>query len=85
MDFITGFPKSKKHNDSIMVVVDKLSKYAHFILFKSTYKVVHIAYIFLKENFRHHHIFKTIISHRHAKFTGNFWKSLFSRLKTVKF
>ena len=43
MDFITGFPKTKKQHDSIMVVVDKLSKTAHFITEKSTYKVVHIA------------------------------------------
>jgi hypothetical protein len=43
MDFITGFPKTQKQHDSIMVVVDKLSKSAHFIPVKSTYKVVHIA------------------------------------------
>ena len=74
MDFVTGFPKSKKNNNSIMVVVDKLSNDAHFILLKSAYKVVHITYIFLKENFLLHHILKTIISHRDAKFTGKFWK-----------
>eukprot|EP00253_Pinus_taeda_P007149 PITA_07149 len=38
MDFITGFPRTKKGNDSIMVVVDKLSKAAHFIPVQSTYK-----------------------------------------------
>ena len=40
MDFITGFPKTGKHNDSIMVVVDKLSKVTHFIPVKSTYKAM---------------------------------------------
>ena len=74
MDFVTGFPKSKKNNNSIMVVVDKLSNDAHFILVKSTYKVVHITDIFLKDYFRLHHILKTIISHRDAKFTRKFWK-----------
>ena len=49
MDFITSLPKSKKQNDYIFVVVEKLSKSTHFILVKSTYKVVHIADIFLKE------------------------------------
>ena len=48
MDFITGLPRTKKHNDSIMVVVDKLSKETHFIPVKSTYKVVNIADVFLK-------------------------------------
>ena len=51
MDFIMGLPKRKKKNDSIFVVVDKLSKATHFILVKSTYKAVHIVEIFLKEIF----------------------------------
>ena len=62
MDFIMGLPKSKKKNDSIFVVVDKLSKEEHFILVKLTYKVVHIGDIFLKEIFRLHEIPKEIIS-----------------------
>ena len=44
-----GLPKSKKKNDSIFVIVEKLSKEAHFILVKSTYKEVHIFDIFLKQ------------------------------------
>ena len=48
MDFIMGTPKSKKQNDSIFVVVDKLSKEAQFIPVESTYKEVYIADIFLK-------------------------------------
>ena len=82
MDFITGLPKSKKQNDSIFVVVEKLSKRAHFIPVKLTYKAVHIADIFLKEIFRLHGILKAIILDRDTKFTGNFWRSLFSGLET---
>ena len=52
MDFIMILPKSKKQNDSILVVVDKFSKETHFILVKSNYKAVHIADIFLKEIFK---------------------------------
>ena len=81
MDFITSLPKSKKKNDSILVVVDKLSKVSHFIPVNSTYKVVHIANMFLKEIFRLHGIPKAIISNRDAKFIGNFWRSLFSGLE----
>ena len=62
MDFIMGLPKSKKHNDSIFVVVNKLSKVAHFIPLMSTYKAVHIADIFLKEIFWLHGIPKVLIS-----------------------
>ena len=49
---------------------------------KSTYKVVNIADIFLKDIFRLHRILKAIISDRDVKFTGKFWRSLFSGLKT---
>ena len=62
MDFIIGLPKSKKKNDSIFVVIDKLLKAAHYIPMKSTYKVVNIVDIFLKEIFRLHGIPKEIIS-----------------------
>ena len=48
MDFITDLPKNFRQHDSIMVVVDKLSKAAHFIPVKSTYKVLNIADIFMK-------------------------------------
>ena len=84
MDFITGLPKSKKQNDSIFIVVDKLSKATHFILVKSTYKVVHIVDIFLKEIFRLHGIPKEIISDQVTKFTRNFWRYVFYGLETVE-
>ena len=82
MDFIIGLPKRKKQNYSIFVVIDKMSREAHFIPVKSTYKAMNIADIFLKEIFRLHAIPKVIISDRDVKFTGNFWRYLFSRLET---
>ena len=82
MDFITGLSKGKKKNDSFFVVIYKLSKEAHFILVKSTYKAVNIANIFLKEIFKLHGIPKAIISDRDVKFTGNFWRSLSFGLET---
>ena len=82
MDFITGLPKIKNQNDSIFVVVEKLSKAAHFIRVKLTYKAIHIVDIFLKEIFRLHRILKEIILDRDTKFTINVWRSLFSRLET---
>ena len=56
LDFITGFPKTQKKNDSIMVVIVKLNNSAHFIPVKSTYKAINIAEIFMKEIFRLHGI-----------------------------
>eukprot|EP00253_Pinus_taeda_P030854 PITA_30854 len=82
MDFITGLPKAKRNNDSIMAVVDKLSKAAHFIPVQSTYRAVHIAHIFIQNVFNLHGLLKTIISDRDVKFTSAFWKTLFAKLGT---
>jgi hypothetical protein len=82
MDFITELPTSTKQNDAIMVVVDKLSKYAHFIPIKSTWKEIDISLVFMKEIFRLHGMPKEIVSDRDTKFTSNFWKSLMAGLET---
>ena len=49
MDFITKLPKMRLQNDAIMVVVDKLTKEAHFIPVKTTHKAANIADIYMKE------------------------------------
>eukprot|EP00253_Pinus_taeda_P032883 PITA_32883 len=82
MDFIMGLPKTRKNNDSIMVVVDKLSKSPHFIPMKLTYRAMQIAHIFMQNIFRLHGLPKTIISDCHVKFTSIFWKTLFGELGT---
>jgi hypothetical protein len=82
LDFIKYFPITQKQNDSIMVVIDKLSKFAHFIPLKSTFKAIKITEIFMKEIFRLHGIPKMVISHRDVKFTFAFWKKLFAGLNT---
>ena len=82
MDFITRLPTSTKQNDTIMVVVDKLSKSTHFIPVKSTCKATYIAQVFMKEIFRRHGMMKEIVSDRDTKFTSNFWKSLMAGLET---
>jgi hypothetical protein len=85
MDFITGLPTSTKQNDSIMVVVDKLRNYAHFIPVKSTCKAIDISQVFMQEIFRLHGMTKEIVSDRDTKFTSNFWKSLMAGLETKLF
>jgi hypothetical protein len=82
MDFITGLCKLTKQSDAIMVVVDKLSKAAHFIPVKPTYKSIYIANLFTKEIFILHGMPKEIISDRDTKFTSNFWKYLFVGFET---
>ena len=80
LNFVTCLPKNQKQNDSIMVVVEKLSKEAHIIPVKTTHIVSNIVDIFMKEIFRLHGIPKVIIYDRDPKFTGNFRKYLFKGL-----
>jgi hypothetical protein len=82
MDFIIGLPRTNKQHDSIMVVVDKLTKDAHFVPVKTTHKATNIAEIFMKEIARLHGIPRTIVSNRDTNFTSNFWRGLFKEFGT---
>jgi hypothetical protein len=82
MDFITGLPRMNKKHDSIMVVVDKLTKDAHFVPVKKTHTTTYIAKIFMKEIDRLHGIPRKIVSDRDTKFTSNFWSGLFKGFGT---
>jgi hypothetical protein len=77
MNFITKLPRTRKKHDSIMVVVDKLTKSAHFILVKLTQKETNVDDIYMSEIARLHGIPKTIVSNIDQNFTSNFWKGLF--------
>jgi hypothetical protein len=66
----------KKH-DSIMVVVDKLTKATYFIPVKDTHKETNIAKIYMQEVSRLHGVHEAIVSDKYPKFTSIFWKYLF--------
>jgi hypothetical protein len=82
MDFIIGLPRTDKQHDSIMVVVDKLTKNTHFVDVKTTHTTTNIAEIFMKEIARLHGIPRTIVSNRDTKFTSNLWRGLFKGFGT---
>ena len=81
MDFIEGLPVSDG-KDKIFVVVDRLTKYAHFIAIKKTDSAKKIVEIFCKHIYKLHGFPKVIVSDRDAKFKGNFWKELFNHIGT---
>ncbi|XP_026400203.1 uncharacterized protein LOC113296079 [Papaver somniferum] len=68
MDFIEGLPKSE-HKDGILVVVDRLTKYSHFIVLQHPYTAVTVAKAFLHHIFKLHGLPSSIISDRDKVFT----------------
>ena len=82
MDFIDGLPKTRRGNDSIWVVVDRLTKSAHFIPVKSDRNASTLAQLFIKEIVRLHGIPKTIVSDRDTIFTSKFWQSFHKAMGT---
>lgn len=77
MDFIIGLPNSMRR-DVIFVVVDRLSKYAHFMAMTHPFIAVEVAQCYLDNVFRLHGWLRSIVSDRDAIFLSQFWKGLFS-------
>ena len=82
MDFITGLPKTPTGCDTIWVIVDRLTKSAHFLAIKETDKMERLTRIYMKEVVSRHGVPVSIISDRDSRFTSHFWKSLQSALGT---
>jgi transposase InsO family protein len=70
MDFMIGLPKSKKGNDAVWVIVDRLTKFALFLPVKMTYSVDKLTRIFINEVVRLHGISISIVSDRDPRFTS---------------
>ena len=82
MDFVVGLPKTLGKFVSIWVIVDRLTKSAHFIPVKVTYNTEKLAKIYISEIIRLHGVPLSIISDRGTQFTSKFWRTLHAELGT---
>jgi hypothetical protein len=76
MDFVTKLPRNPSGHDSMWVIVDRLTKTAHFIPIREDYPLTKLARFYLKENVSLHGAPLSIISDRDPRFTSHFWKLL---------
>jgi hypothetical protein len=82
MDFVVGLPRTAQGKDAIWVVVDRLTKLAHFIPMKMTNSAEELVPLYMKEVLRLRGVPKSIVSDRDSKFVSKFWQSLHNALGT---
>ena len=74
MDFITGFPRTKRGNNAIFVVVDRLSKVAHFLPVRESITASQLADLYISRIVSLHGVPLEINSDRGSLFTSRFWE-----------
>jgi hypothetical protein len=80
MDFIIVLPRTQSGYDSIWVIVDQLTKVAHFIPVKTTYPAPQLAELYMSRIVCLHGVSKKIVSDRGTQFTSKFWERLHDAL-----
>ncbi|GKF48130.1 putative reverse transcriptase domain-containing protein [Tanacetum coccineum] len=82
MDFVTKLPKSSSGHDIIWVIVDRLTKSAHFLPIREDYKIEKLAKIYTNEIVARHGMPVSIISDRDGRFTSHLWQAFQKALGT---
>jgi hypothetical protein len=82
MDFIAGLPRTPKGHDSIWVIIDRLTKVAHFIAVRTDYRVEKLADMYIEHILRLHRGPTSIVSDHGTQYVSKFWKSLHKAIGT---
>ena len=82
MDFVVRLPLTGRKHDSVWVMVDRLTKSAHFLLVRTDYSLDKLAELYIEEIVRLHGILVSIISDRDLRLTSRFWGKLQEDLGT---
>ena len=82
MDFVTGLPRIQRQHDAIWVIVDRLTKSAHFLPINVEDSLEKLAQLYVDEIVRLHGVPISIVSYRDPRLTSRFWPSLQATLGT---
>ena len=82
MDFVYGLPRTSRQNDAIWVIIDRLTKSAHFLPIRWGSSLEYLAKRYVNEIVRLHGMPVSIVSDRDPRFTSQFWESLQRSLGT---
>jgi hypothetical protein len=82
MDFIVGLPLTSHKFNSIWVIIDRLTKSAHFILVHTRYRAEKYIELYISHILCLHGVSKTIVSNRGPQFIAHFWEQLHASLGT---
>ncbi|GKD89331.1 putative reverse transcriptase domain-containing protein [Tanacetum coccineum] len=82
MDFVTKLPRISSGHDIIWVIVDWLTKSAHFLPMREDYKIDRLSRLYLNEIVARHDVAISIISDRDSQFTSRFWQTMHEALGT---
>lgn len=76
MDFVSGLPRTVKNCEAIWVIVDRLTKSAHFIPVRMDYSLKRLAELYIEKIVSLHGIPSSIVFDRDTRFTSKFWEGL---------
>ncbi|GJR00742.1 putative reverse transcriptase domain-containing protein [Tanacetum coccineum] len=82
MNFVTKLPRTISEHDTIWVIVDRLTKSAHFLPMREDYKMDRLARLYLNKIVARHDVPISIISNRDSRFTSRFWQTMQEALRT---
>jgi len=80
MDFVTHLPRTFRGHDAIWVIVDRLTKSAHFLAMNLRMPMARLAQLYIREIVRLHGVPSSIVSDRDSRFTSQFWQTLQSAM-----
>ena len=75
MDFVTHLPRTQQKHDAVWVIVDRLTKSAHFLVVRMTFALERFCRLYIREIVRLHGVPVSIVSDKDPRFTAHFWKS----------